>query len=95
MGEHQTAQFAVVGSLVMACILLGLIIAETWRKLIVTREELERVRRLVSKSYSHRKCLEDAVFGYVKSLDYDKSDIVRKKYKLMWEAAKWSKEDHD
>lgn len=78
-------------SLVAACFILGIIITELVRKLSKTREELERVRRLASKSYSHRKCLEDAVFQYVAAAGIDDA---AKKLTLLREQAKWSKEDN-
>ena len=91
MNEHQTAQFAVGMSMVAICLILGLIITEMARKLARTRDELERVRRLASKSYSHRKCLEDAVFDYVEASE---PVDTRRAYKLLQETAKWSKEDN-
>lgn len=92
MNEYQTARFAVGCSLAMAFLLVSLIIAEMKRKLARTHEELERVRRLASKSYSHRKCLEDAVFKYVQARGVGEW---QKKFKLLEEQAKWSKEDND
>ena len=91
MNEHQTAQFAVGMSLIGMCLILGLIITEMARKLSKTREELERVRRLASKSYSHRKCLENAVFKYMAATGIDDA---AKKLTLLREQAKWSKEDN-
>ena len=76
----------------MACLILGLIITELLRKLAKERETVERLRRLASKSYSHRKCLESAVFDYVQASE---PIDIRRAYKLLEEQAKWSKEDHD
>lgn len=93
MNEYQTAQFTVGMSLVAACFILGLIITELVRKLAKARDELERVRRLASKSYSHRKCLEDVIFEYLKP--GVATDEWFKASKRLEEQAKWSKEDND
>ncbi len=92
MNEYQTAHFTVGASLVAACFILGLIIAELLRKLAKERETVERLRRMASKSYSHRKCLEDAVFEYLTATE---SRTLAKTLKRLEEQAKWSKEDHD
>ena len=92
MNEYQTAHFTVGASLVGACFILGLIITELLRKLAKERETVERLRRLASKSYSHRKCLEDAVFAYMSATGID--DRV-KCLMLLREQANWSKEDND
>lgn len=92
MNEYQTAHFTVGASLVAACFILGLIITELLRKLAKEREQVERLRRMASKSYSHRKCLEDAVFDYMSATGIDDA---AKKLTLLREQANWSKEDRD
>lgn len=92
MNEYQAAHFTVGASLVAACFILGLIITELLRKLAKERETVERLRRMASKSYSHRKCLEDAVFEYLTATE---SRTLAKTLKRLEEQAKWSKEDHD
>lgn len=92
MNDLQTMQFTVVTSFVSICIILGLIITELWRKLSAMRDEVERLRRMASKNYSHRKCLEDAAFAYMEANGIDQA---AKKLTLLRETANWSKDDHD
>ena len=94
MNEIQTAQFAVGGSLVMACLILGMIITELLRKLAKEREEVDRLRKLNSKNYHHRKTMERAVAAYWDSLDYD-IKLTEAAHAAMVKACKESKEDHD
>ena len=92
MNDLQTMQFTVVMSFVSICIILGLIITELWRKLSAMREEVERLRRMASKNYSHRKCLEDAAFAYMAAKGIDQA---AKRMTLLRETANWSKDDRD
>lgn len=92
MNDLHTMQFTVVTSFVSICIILGLIITELWRKLSAMRDEVERLRRMASKNYSHRKCLEDAAFAYMEANGIDQA---AKKLTLLRETANWSKDDHD
>lgn len=94
MNEIQTAQFAVGGSLVMTCLILGMIITELLRKLAKEREEVERLKRLNSKNYHHRKTMERAVAAYWDSLDYD-IKLTQAAHAAMVKACNNSKEDHD
>lgn len=94
MNEYQTAQFAVGASLVGACFILGMIAIELWRKLEKERETVERLKRLNSKNYHHRKTMERAVAAYWDSLDYD-IKLTQAAHAAMVKACNDSKEDHD
>ena len=94
MNEIETAQFAVGGSLVAACFILGLVITELLRKLAKEREEVQRLRRLNSKNYHHRKTMERAVAAYWDSLDYD-IKLTQAAHAAMVKACNDSKEDND
>lgn len=94
MNEYQTAHCTVGASLVAACFILGLIITELLRKLAKERETVERLKRLNSKNYHHRKTME-RVLGTC--CHYIKMDIgvTPRLLNEMTEACSLSKEDHD
>jgi hypothetical protein len=92
MNEMQTAQFAVGGPLVMACLILGMIITELIRKLAKERELTERLKRLNSKNYHHRMTMQRAIDAYCHSLDYD-IKLTEAAHGAMAQACKESKHD--
>ena len=94
MNEYQTAHFTVGASLVAACFILGLIITELLRKLAKERETVERLRRLNSKNYHHRKTMERAIDAYCNSLDYD-IELTERAHKAMVIACEESKAARD
>ena len=78
----------------MACLILGMIITELLRKLAKERELTERLKRLNSKNYHHRKTMEHAINAYCHSLDYD-ANKTEGAYRAMANACTSSKSAHD
>ena len=92
MNEIETAQFAVGGSLVMACLILGMIITELLRKLAKERELTERLRRMNSANYHHRLQMQRAIDAYFNLPDYDMK-TTEAAYKAIVQACNESKYD--
>ena len=93
MNENQTGHFTVGASLVAACFIFGMIALELWRKLSKERETVERLRRLNSKNYHHRKTMERAIEEYCG--DYHDLDRTVRAWDAMTKAASESKANHD
>lgn len=85
-------QFTVVMSFVSICIILGLIITELWRKLAVTREEVERLWRMNSRNYHHRIAMERAYWDTMRPGTMDQCKTATA---ALRQAASESRDDHD
>lgn len=94
MNEIETAEFAIRCSVAIVILLLGAACCEIYRVLLKSQEEAERLRRLNSKNYHHRKTMERAIDAYCHSLDYD-IKLTEQAHKAMASACKESKAARD
>lgn len=92
MSQHQTEMFAVGCCFVLAVLIGGIVITELLRKLAREREEVERLRRMNSRNYHHRRTMEQAIEAYCNGHEYDAISTERA-FNAMSTASKHSKSE--
>lgn len=89
MTQEQTMVFALGCCFVLAVLIGGIVTTELLRKLAREREKVERLRRMNSRNYHHRKTMQRAWFDFFET----PTDV--NAYAVMHDAAKASRDDHE